>query len=52
MFAALNPVFSVINSLIAMLMVCSASTLSAGLARFCRWMIEAMDEEGVDLGGK
>ena len=49
MMTGINPVFCVVNFIITLLLLCTASTLSAGFAFWCDWLLEAMREEGNDL---
>jgi hypothetical protein len=46
MMTGINPVFCIINLVIALLLVCTASTLSAGFAYFCDWLLESEGELG------
>lgn len=40
----MNPVFMVINAIIALVVLCAAGTITGGFIRTCEWTVEAMME--------
>ncbi len=44
-----NPVLIVINTIVWVLMLSNALVITVGLERFCDWMEDSLEKEGMEL---